>query len=81
VPIDPKHRHSKSPETEVRGRSQSRRSASPDKARRKAVRTPSPTKRPQRRTVSRARAQPMDVFPFVLELLCDPSLWPPMVVN
>jgi hypothetical protein len=39
VPIDPKHRHSKSPETEVRGRSQSRRSASPDKARRKAVRT------------------------------------------
>jgi hypothetical protein len=50
VPIDPKYRHSKSPETEVRRKSQSRRSASPNKARRKAVRTPCPTTKqsPQR---------------------------------
>jgi hypothetical protein len=32
VPIDPKNRHSKSPETEVRARSESRRAASPNKS-------------------------------------------------
>jgi hypothetical protein len=55
VPIDPKYRHSKLPETEVRGRSESRILASPNKTRRKAVRTPSPTKRSHRRSVSRTR--------------------------